>query len=147
MEERTVYTIKTLLEELKKTIPRFKKGQFFETLKSIYPDTDIPKNEKNISIDGISFTRPMASSRKDKRNYVKEHSPISKFFTDLKRGDILEILETNGYTAICRNVSLNEIAKEYYKDEKIELTFNMIAEGFIKQVRKIKRLEEQINGT
>jgi hypothetical protein len=142
MEERTTHTVRALLEELKKTIPSFRKDQIFETLKSIYPKPEDLK--RNIVFEGISFTKPLASNRKDKRTYIKEDSPIASFFKETTRGDFLRVIETDGYNAVCVNLSLKDkVLKEFYTDEKIVITFDMLAEGYVKQVkRKIDKLLE-----
>ena len=64
--KRSIYTLERLLEEVKSTTPSFKVGQLFETLKSIYPEVFIPRYKKNITYKGISFTKPLANSRKSK---------------------------------------------------------------------------------
>ena len=43
MERKSVYTIRSLLEELKKQFPGFRVNQIFETLKSIYPKESFSK--------------------------------------------------------------------------------------------------------
>lgn len=137
MEKRAAYTIETLLEELKKNIPEFKVGQIFETLKSIYPKYNIPKEKRNIIYEGISFTKPFATCRKDKRNYIKENSPIINFFRNVTKGDFLQVIETEGFTAKCINLSLNEeIRNKFYSDDVIILNFNMIANGTVKQFKR-----------
>lgn len=145
IEKRSTYTIKTLLQELKKTTPIFKVGQIFETLKSIYPDTNLPRNKVDIKIDDTLFTKPLASSRKDKIKYIKENSPISNFFKNISKGDFLKVVELKDNNAICINLSLKEgIREKYYNNEKIIISFNMIANGTIKQFKRkvIKYLEK-----
>lgn len=138
-KSRAAHTIKTLLEELKKSTPKFKTGQIFETLKSIYPSNKIPKKKRNIVFENISFTKPLASSGKDKRNYLKENSPIAKFFRNVTKGDFLEVVKINGYYAKCKNLSLTEeIRNKFYsnEDDLVVINFSMIANGTIKQFKR-----------
>ena len=44
MEEKTVLTLRLLLEEIKKDLPPFKIGLIFETMKSIYPSAAVKRN-------------------------------------------------------------------------------------------------------
>jgi len=139
-----IYTLGTLLEELKKQTPKFEKGQFFEVQKSIYPNTKVLKENKNVLIEGKILTLPMACSQKAKRQFKKDKSPFFNFSKDNTRGDFLEIIETDGYTAKCINRSLKEkIQKEYYINEDIKyisITFDDIMDNTIKRVyRGIKK--------
>jgi len=137
MEKRSIHTIQTLLEELKEGLPTLKKGMIFETLKSIFPTSEMPKEKRNLNYKGASFTKPLACNRKDKENYVKENSPLSDFFKEKTRGDFLEVVEVKGDTAYCVNVSLNEnISEEFYKNETIQITYNDLAAGSVKIYRR-----------
>lgn len=133
METRSSYTIRSLLEELKKRYPKFEKGQIFETLKSIYPDSKIPKERKNIILETVAFTKPLALSRKDKSLLIKEESKMVGFFKNLSKGDFLKAVEVEDSVAKCINLSLTEeVAKKYYKDDKIPITINEIANGTVR---------------
>jgi len=139
-----LYTLGTLLEELKKQTPKFEVGQFFEVQKSIYPSSSISKEDKNILIEGVILTIPMACSHKAKRQFEKDKSPFFNFAKDNTRGDFLEIIETDGYSAKCINRSINEeIQKKYYINEKIKyitITFNDVLDNTVKRVyRGIKK--------
>ena len=136
---RSAHTINTLLEELKERIPRFEKNQIFETLKSVYPDSNIPKNKRNISFGGKVFTKPLAVCRKDKTNLIKDDSDMVKFFKNMTRGDFLQVVETDGKTAKCKNLSLNEgIRDKYYndKDSLITISFEEIANGTVRPFKR-----------
>ena len=135
--ERSAYTIRTLLEELKERFPKFEIDQVFETLKSIYPDSGIPKEKKNIKLENVTFTKPLALSRKDKSCLIKEESQMVGFFKNLSRGDFLRVTEVNENSAKCVNLSLNEdIAKKYYKDELVTLTIEDIANGTVRPYKR-----------
>jgi hypothetical protein len=133
-QKRSRITINILLEDLKKKTPSFKEGQIFEIQKSIYPKEDVPKDKKNIEINEKIFTKPLALSRKDKNNAIKEHSTLVDFFKNTSRGDFLKVVKVDGLKAECVNLSLKEeILKRYYNDD------------FTKQVTL--RLEDIANGT
>ena len=138
------YTLGRLLEELKEQTPKFEAGQFFEVLKSIYPSGDVLSENKNVMIEGKKLTLPMASSQKSKRQFEKDKSPFFSFSKDNTRGDFLEIVETDGYTAKCINRSINDAIQEkfYINDEvrNITISFNDVLDNTVKRVyRGIKK--------
>lgn len=142
---RTQYTLNSLLEELKESIPKFEKGQYFETLKSIYPSKEVLTEEKNIKLKKGEATKPLASSLKNKREYKKDKHPFYKFYKEYTRGDILEIIETDGLKAKCINRSLKEeTIEEHYNTENMKyvtISYNDIVTGNIKRIyRGIKKL-------
>ena len=144
---RSAHTISSLLEELKEYFPRFEKNQIFEMLKSVYPDSNIPKSKRNISFDGKIFTKPLAVSRRDKSILVKEGSKIPSFFKNLTKGDFIQVIETDGKTAKCVNLSLKEDVKEkYYNDDEsyIKLSFEDIANGTVKPFKR--KVDKYIGG-
>ena len=133
---QTAYTIRTLLEEVKKTLPSFKEGQVFETLKPIYPTDKIPRTKKNIKIKNKVFTKPLAVDKKTKKNFIKQNSPLKKFFREFSRGDFLRVIKTDGTKAYCINESLKpSIRKKYYK-ELIEIDYNNLLNGDVKLYRR-----------
>lgn len=145
--KRSTYTINTLLEELKERFPRFEKNQIFEIIKSVYPDSSIPKNKRNISFNGKIFTKPLAVSRRDKAVFIKENNKMTSFFKNLSRGDFIQVIETDGKTAKCVNLSLKEDVKQkYYNDEVslIELTFEDIANGTVRPFKR--KVDKYIGG-
>lgn len=139
------YTLNQLLEEVRTQTPKFEVGQYFEVLKSIYPDVSIGEEIKNISTnDNKKATKPLACSSKAKREFKKDNTLFWEFFKDNTRGDFLEIVETDGYTAICANKSIKqEILEEHYKDKsmrRIDIKFEDIMNGNVKRVyRGIKK--------
>jgi len=136
-ENRSTYTIRTLLTELKERFPKFEKGQIFETLKSIYPDSNMPKEKRNIKLEENVFTKPLALSRKDKSGLIKEESKMVGFFKNLSRGDFLKVEEVVDGSARCVNLSLNDdIVKRYYVGDKITLTLDEIANGTVRLYRR-----------
>jgi hypothetical protein len=139
-----MYTLGGLLEELKQQTPKFEVGQFYEVLKSIYPNGDVLTEHKNIIIEGKKLTLPLACSQKAKRQFKKDKSPFFNFSKDNTRGDFLEIVETDGYTAKCINRSLdNEIQSKYYINEDMQyfnVSFHDVLDSTVKRVyRGIKK--------
>lgn len=133
------YTLFELLEEIKKQTPKFEKGQYFEVLKSIYPDMSIGENVKNIVIEeGKKVTKPLACSSKAKKEFEKDKSLFCEFFKDNTRGDFLEIVETDGYNAVCINKSLKEeIVDKFYTNKSIRfinIKFEDVVIGNVKRV-------------
>jgi hypothetical protein len=146
-QKRSTYTINTLLEELKERFPRFEKNQIFEIVKSVYPDSSIPKEKRNISFNGKVFTKPLGVSRRDKSVLVKENDKMTSFFKNLSRGDFIQVAETDGQTAKCVNLSLKEDVKQkYYNDDVscITLTFEDVANGTVRQFKR--KVDKYIGG-
>lgn len=151
METKSIYTIRSLLEELKEKFPKFEENQIFETLKSIYPNEKVDKSKKNITIEGKTFTKPLATNRKDKNNLLKEGSVLANFFKNTSRGDFLRVVKTDGEKAKCINLSLlEEIKERFYSDEEslINLSIEDLANGTVKPFKRkvdkyIKKTEEQ----
>ena len=138
-----IYTLSSLLEEVKNQTPKIEVGQFFEVHKSIYPDVSIGEN-KNLSIDEeTKATKPLACSSKAKREFKRDNSPFYYFFKDNKRGDFLEVVETDGYQAKCINRSIKEdILEKHYKGDMkfVSVKFEDLISGNVKRVyRGIKK--------
>ena len=129
------YKIKDILDDL--SLPDFREGQLFETLITFFPGEETPRKNKNLTINNVTFTKPLASSKKDKKFYFKEKSPIDNFYNNHMRGDILEVIEIiNKDLVKCSNLSFNETAKKYYKDIEITLSKKMLAEGYVKRIQR-----------
>jgi hypothetical protein len=145
MQKKSTHTINTLLEELKQKFPCFEKKQIFEILKSIYPDSSIPREKRNITYGERTFTKPLAVSRKDKARLIKEESDLISFFKNTSRGDFIQVIETDGKVAKCENLSLKEdIRKKYYSDSPITISFKDIANGTVKLFRR--KVDKYIGG-
>lgn len=136
-------TIKDLLEEAKKELPEFKEGQFFETLKPIYPVKE--ETDKNLMVNGKKITKPLAVDKKSKKEFNKYGSPFKDFFINRKKGDLLKIVEVNGEIAKCENLSINEeFKKKYYENHYVFISYKDLIEGTIKRV--YKNIDRYING-
>ena len=135
---RSAHTLSTLLEELKKSTPLFEVDQFFETIKSIYPTEVANKRHKNIILEGKEVTKPLAVSRKGKRNFRNDKSPFAEFFKDFQKGDFLKVVEVYEGYALCMNCSLkSSILEKYYNDEEtrlIRIVTEDVINGTLKRV-------------
>lgn len=130
---RSNKTIGELLEEIRNSLPKFKKGLILETIVSIYPTN----GEGKISYGNISFTKPMALSRKDKQKIVKENSPLKGFFREFTRGDFLKVIDVIDGKAVCLNVSIKkEIRDGFYKNEYITIEQKDLIDGTVKPYRR-----------
>ncbi len=137
MGKRSLYTIQTLLDELKENLPAFKKGLIFETHKSIFPVAETSKEKRNITFREVSFTKPLACNKKDKEKYIKENSPAANLFQEVTRGDFLIIEKIENSVAYCKNLSLKEdIVQRFYKDELIPITHNDVVTCKVKIYRR-----------
>lgn len=142
---RSTYTLQQLLNEIKSTAPSFKVGQLFETLKSIYPDVHIPREKKNITYKGTSFTKPLANSKKAKQTFLKEESPVADFFKNTTRGDFLQVVKIENKKVYCVNLSLKEdIREKFYKEDYIIVDYMMVANGTIRPYKR-KNIEKYFN--
>jgi len=138
--------LKALLEEVKKDfLIDLEVGQFFETINTVFPKEEVPKEERNILVEESVFaTKPLACSRKTKQEFIKKSSPFSGWFKNPKKGDLLEVVEVlpDG-SGIFVNKSINEeIAKKQYSTENLKfIHFGKldIIEG------KIKRIYRNLN--
>lgn len=129
-------TLREILDEAKKNLPKFKEGQFFETLKSIYPIEE-SKEKRNIIINGKLVTKPSAVDKKTKREFVKHNSPLKNFFNNKTKGDILQIVEVKNDVAKCINLSINEEIKEkYFKNHFIFINYEDVVNGTLRAVKK-----------
>jgi hypothetical protein len=142
METRSIITLRLLLEDLKKDLPPFKVGEVFETMKSIYPPSTMKRIEKNIIVEGIEITKPLAVSKKAKELFKKDKSVLSTFYVDFKKGDLLKVINVKNGVAICENVSIkNEFKELYYKNQLIEITIEDVISNNVRQVkRNVKKI-------
>ena len=137
MEEKTVLTLRLLLEEIKKDLPPFKIGLIFETMKSIYPSAAVKRSDKNILVEGIEITKPLAVSKKAKELFKKDKSVLADFYINFKKGDYLKIINVIDGSAICENISIKKEYKErYYNKQFVILTSEDIINGNVKQVKR-----------
>lgn len=137
MEQRSTYTLRLLLEDLKKDLPAFKVGQVYEVLKSFYPTVTTKRDKKNIVLEGVEMTKPLAVNKKAKELFLKDKSPLCEFYKDFKRGDYIEVIKIENGKAYCINRTLKEdILEKYYAEQYIEIDYEDILNGAIRQVKR-----------
>jgi hypothetical protein len=135
METKANHTLRLLMEEIGSTIPDFKVGQIYITIKSLYP-TYSAKN-KNIVIDNKTITKPLACSKKSKEWFRKDKSILYDFFQEKTKGDFLKGVKEENNIAYCENISLKkEIKEKYYKDELIKITKDDILNNNVKLYKR-----------
>lgn len=115
-------TLERLLKEMSNNIPLIKEGDVIETIKTVYPSAETPKNEKNIVIEGTEMTVPKASSKKTKKMLVKEESLLLSIFNETTRGDLLKVISINKNKIYCENLSVKkEIINNTLTIDKIDI--------------------------
>jgi len=137
-------TINKILQRLEREIPIAERGDLLETQKTIYPSTIIPREDKNIIIDSLEVTPPLACSKEWKKMMIKEKAPLCQIFKDLSRGDILKIKKVENGILIVENLSLdNEFRKEFKicKSDIIKKNFSVIKRKSLNLLRALEKIE------
>ena len=136
-------TINKILERLSKEMPIPEEGDILETNKTIFPDASMPREEKNIILDSIELTPPLACSKEWKNMFLKEKAILCQIFRDFDRGDILRITKIEGPYVIVENLSIEEEFRKEFKIDKIEIVkknFNLIRRKSIELIRSLEKL-------
>ena len=131
-------TLKNLLKEMSENIPIIKEGDIIETIKTLYPSSNISKKEKNIIIEGIEMTKPLATSKRTKKVFIKEKSPLLEMFNELTRGDLLKVVKIIDNKIFCENISIKENFKNNIIDTKLVINKLDILRGDYKLVQRGK---------
>ena len=131
-------TLKKLLKEMSENIPIIKEGDIIETIKTLYPSSNISKKEKNIIIEGIEMTRPLVTSKRTKKVFIKEKSPLLEMFNELTRGDLLKVEKIIDNKIFCENISIKENFKNNIIDTKLVINKLDILRGDYKLVQRGK---------
>lgn len=131
-------TLEGLLEEVKREMCDVEVGQVYETMNSIYPDEHILPSDKNIVVDDVRMTLPLACSARAKRGFKKTGSSLNEMFKEGIKGDYLLVEKVSGERILCKNMSITEDSfNKYYVAptmKKIVITKNDIAKGNVKRV-------------
>jgi len=114
-------TIKKILTKLSQNIPIAEIGDILETQKTIFPEASIPREDKNIIIDGMEVTMPLACSRLWKNMLLKEESNLCQIYKEFDRGDILRIKKVLKAEVIVENLSIEEEFRRDFKIDKLEI--------------------------
>lgn len=131
-------TLKNLLKEMSENIPIIKEGDIIETIKTLYPSSNISKKEKNIIIEGIEMTKPLVTSKRTKKVFIKEKSPLLEMFNELTRGDLLKVVKIIDNKIFCENISIKENFKNNIIDTKLVINKLDILRGDYKLVQRGK---------
>jgi len=136
-------TINKILQRLSKELPIAEEGDLLETQKTLYPAGNLPREDKNIIIDSMEITPPLACSKEWKKLLEKEKAPLCQIYKDFTRGDILKVKRIeNGYL-IVENLSIDEEFKKEFKIDKIEIAkknFSLIRRKSIEIIRILENI-------
>lgn len=136
-------TINKILERLSKETPIAEVGDILETNKTIFPEASLPREEKNIILESVELTPPLACSKEWKTMFLKEKAILCQMFRDFDRGDILRIKRIEGPSVIVENLSIEEEFRHEFKIDKIEIAkknFNLIRRRSIELIRSLEKL-------
>lgn len=129
-------TLEKLLNEMNDNVPIIKIGDIIETIKTIYPNSSIPKKEKNIIIEGVEMTKPLVCSKKTKKMFIKENSPLVELFNEKTRGDLLKVISITKNKIYCENLSLNTSIGNNSIENKIIIDKFDVLRGDFKLVQR-----------
>lgn len=139
-------TINKILQRLEKEVPIAEVGDILETQKTLYPNPNTPREEKNIIVESTEITAPLACSKEWKNMMLKEKALLCQIYREFDRGDILKVKKVEGSKVIVENLSVeNEFRKEFCID-KIEIAkknFNLIRRKSIELIRSLEKLGEE----
>lgn len=136
-------TIGRILNELEKQVPLVEEGDIVETMKTIYPSYKLSPNERNIELNGVVITPPLASSKENKLMLLKEKSLLLETFKDTERGDILLVKKIKPNKITVENLSIKEEYRKDFEIEKLDFikgNFNIIKRKSIDLVKTLNRL-------
>ena len=141
-------TINKILQRLSQEIPIAEIGDLLETQKTIYPLGSTPREDKNIIINSIEITPPLACSKEWKKLLEKEKAPLCQIYKDFSRGDILRVKSISGCNLIVENLSIDNEFRKEFKIDKVEIAkknFLLIRRKSIELVRILENIcDEQI---
>ena len=136
-------TISKILNRLENQMPIVEEGDIIETVKTLFPSYKVPKEEKNIIIEGMEMTVPCASSKETKSMLEKDKSLLLNIYKDLDRGDILTVKEVKPNKVIVENLSIKEEYRKNFEIEKLDIikgNFNVIKRKSIDLIKTLNRL-------
>lgn len=139
-------TINQILQRLSKEIPIAEEGDILETNKTIFPDTSLPREDRNIIVDSLEITPPLACSKEWKTMLLKDKARLCQIYKDFNRGDILKIKRIEGTKVFVENLSIEEEFRKEFEIDKMEIAkknFNLIRRRSIELVRSLEKLGEE----
>lgn len=138
-------TLRKILKRLSKEIPIVEDGDLLESFKTIFPEASIKREDKNIIVEGIEMTAPLACNKEWKAMMLKDKSIICEIFRDFERGDILKVKRINKNDVFVENISIEEeFRKEFCIDKTdiIKKNFNVIRRKSIDLLKSLEKLGE-----
>lgn len=138
-------TINQILQRLSKELPIAEVGDLLETQKTIYPLGSLPREEKNIVIESMEVTPPLACSKEWKKLLEKEKAPLRQIYKDLTRGDILRVKAIEDGYLIVENLSIDNEFRKDFRIGKIEIAkknFSLIRRKSIEIIRVLENIDE-----
>ena len=99
-------TLRKILKRLSKEIPIVEDGDLLESFKTIFPEASIKREDKNIIVEGIEMTAPLACNKEWKAMMLKDKSIICEIFRDFERGDILKVKRIDKNDVFVENISI-----------------------------------------
>ena len=138
-------TINQILQRLSKELPIAEVGDLLETQKTIYPLGSLPREEKNIVIESMEVTPPLACSKEWKKLLEKEKAPLRQIYKDLTRGDILRVKRVEDGYLIVENLSIDDEFRKDFRIGKIEIAkknFSLIRRKSIEIIRVLENIDE-----
>ena len=138
-------TINKILQRLSKELPIAEVGDLLETQKTLYPLGSLPREDKNIIIDSMEVTPPLACSQEWKKLLLKEKAPLCQIYKDLTRGDILRVKRIDKCGLIVENLSIDDEFRKEFKIDKMEIAkknFSLIRRKSIEIARTLEKIGE-----
>ena len=112
-------TLNNILSRMSEEVPIIKDGDILETFKTLYPNLD--EKRRNIIIEGMEMTRPLACSQNAKSMMREDGSSLLQIFTDLNRGDILKVKSIDGNKILVTNLSIREEYRIDFEIDKLDV--------------------------
>ena len=138
-------TIKKILIKLSQNVPIAEVGDILETQKTIFPKASIPREDKNIIIDGMEVTMPLACSRLWKNMLLKEESSLCQIYKEFDRGDILRIKKVLKAEVVVENLSIEKEFRRDFKIDKLEIAkknFILVRRRSLELSRVLEQIED-----
>ena len=138
-------TINKILQRLSKELPIAEVGDLLETQKTLYPLGSLPREDKNIIIDSMEVTPPLACSQEWKKLLLKEKDPLCQIYKDMTRGDILRVKRIDKCGLIVENLSIDDEFRKEFKIDKMEIAkknFSLIRRKSIEIARTLEKIGE-----
>ena len=138
-------TLNKIMQRLSKEISIVEIGDIFETEVTKYPDVSIPREEKNIIVEGTEITPPLACNKEWKNLMLKEKSILCQIYREFDRGDILKVKDIKNNKVIVENLSIEEEFRKEFEIDKTDIikkNYNLIRRKSIDLLKSLEKLGE-----